>query len=605
MEASRERCLPAPCLAARAPSPPRRRAVTARPPSRPGTSRAPPPPPSACGCGTTPPCAAATARPPSCASTRWGRAPCRQELRQGTGCSSSAHGLLVSLPRRPALALWPRCRGARPRRAPARPAQRLRLPARCLPAAGPEPRHQRVPQVGPGRRRQVPGLAVWGDGDAKGVFVGWGWGWCVRGVGWGGGGRGGGGQGPSGWWPGAGRLPVVACMLGRHLVCGVGGGRGRPGAAAGGPALRPWGRLHAPGPALLRPRLAQGGSRLSLDFGSLLGPLFYSWLLQLLLPVMLYQVGVGLLGEGGAGGPAARFRIPPGRDSWRERTPWVCPCGSSFQAASATSCIKQTACLPVCRTRAPHLAAGLRKGAAAADHDEDAWPGRRGVLGHPGGSALRARHDRGSGGATTQQSRPCKARPACACYHVGSAQSCAAPLSLMPPSPSALPLPCSTAGSSWSTLCLSGSSSSLGAASTCRSFGAQTTPSRHGQQPTGLQPLLLCLRWRDGTALGSYVPAVPSRHKLGCIGAFLCQRPLPAAYSAKRLGPPRPAAACSLCSTSSGSTASSPSPSCSPPCSAPPRLVSWDGAGLAGLGAGLPVRLRAAASQRRAWRRPT
>lgn len=36
--------------------------------------------------------------------------------------------------------------------------------------------------------------------------------------------------------------------------------------------------------------MPKGGSRLSLDFGSLLGPLFYSWLLQLLLPVMLYQL---------------------------------------------------------------------------------------------------------------------------------------------------------------------------------------------------------------------------------------------------------------------------------------------------------------------------
>jgi len=34
----------------------------------------------------------------------------------------------------------------------------------------------------------------------------------------------------------------------------------------------------------------QGGSRLGFDFGSLLGPLFFSWLLQLLLPVMLYQL---------------------------------------------------------------------------------------------------------------------------------------------------------------------------------------------------------------------------------------------------------------------------------------------------------------------------
>ena len=33
--------------------------------------------------------------------------------------------------------------------------------------------------------------------------------------------------------------------------------------------------------------LLQGGSRLSLDFSSLLGPLFFSWLLQLLLPLML------------------------------------------------------------------------------------------------------------------------------------------------------------------------------------------------------------------------------------------------------------------------------------------------------------------------------
>ena len=31
----------------------------------------------------------------------------------------------------------------------------------------------------------------------------------------------------------------------------------------------------------------QDGSRLSLDFSSLLGPLFFSWLLQLLLPMML------------------------------------------------------------------------------------------------------------------------------------------------------------------------------------------------------------------------------------------------------------------------------------------------------------------------------
>jgi hypothetical protein len=34
----------------------------------------------------------------------------------------------------------------------------------------------------------------------------------------------------------------------------------------------------------------QGGSRLSIDFSSLLGPLFFCWLLQLLLPSMLNQL---------------------------------------------------------------------------------------------------------------------------------------------------------------------------------------------------------------------------------------------------------------------------------------------------------------------------
>lgn len=41
----------------------------------------------------------------------------------------------------------------------------------------------------------------------------------------------------------------------------------------------------------LRPCCAQGGSELRLDFSNLLGPLFFCWLLQLLLPLQLYQLG--------------------------------------------------------------------------------------------------------------------------------------------------------------------------------------------------------------------------------------------------------------------------------------------------------------------------
>jgi hypothetical protein len=34
----------------------------------------------------------------------------------------------------------------------------------------------------------------------------------------------------------------------------------------------------------------QDSNKLTLDFGSLLGPIFYTWLLQLLLPVMLVSL---------------------------------------------------------------------------------------------------------------------------------------------------------------------------------------------------------------------------------------------------------------------------------------------------------------------------
>jgi hypothetical protein len=40
----------------------------------------------------------------------------------------------------------------------------------------------------------------------------------------------------------------------------------------------------------MHPFYVQGGSILTLDFSSLLGPLFFSWLLQLLLPPMLNQL---------------------------------------------------------------------------------------------------------------------------------------------------------------------------------------------------------------------------------------------------------------------------------------------------------------------------
>lgn len=51
-------------------------------------------------------------------------------------------------------------------------------------------------------------------------------------------------------------------------------------------------QMWPPRPADLRyahPR-SQGGSELSLDFSSLLGPLFFDWLCQLLLPLMLVNL---------------------------------------------------------------------------------------------------------------------------------------------------------------------------------------------------------------------------------------------------------------------------------------------------------------------------
>lgn len=58
-------------------------------------------------------------------------------------------------------------------------------------------------------------------------------------------------------------------------------------------------RMHLAAVSLTRPtRLPgpclQGGSELNIDFSSLLGPLFFCWLLQLLLPLQLYQLVRGL-----------------------------------------------------------------------------------------------------------------------------------------------------------------------------------------------------------------------------------------------------------------------------------------------------------------------
>ena len=45
-----------------------------------------------------------------------------------------------------------------------------------------------------------------------------------------------------------------------------------------------------PAPALPLAASLQDSNKLTLDFGSLLGPIFYTWLLQLLLPVMLVSL---------------------------------------------------------------------------------------------------------------------------------------------------------------------------------------------------------------------------------------------------------------------------------------------------------------------------
>ena len=72
-------------------------------------------------------------------------------------------------------------------------------------------------------------------------------------------------------------LPAVSCGCGQHRRHEE--PAWHPGISHAVPA--------APPPPTIAGCLLQGGSRLSLDFSSLLGPLFFSWLLQLLLPMML------------------------------------------------------------------------------------------------------------------------------------------------------------------------------------------------------------------------------------------------------------------------------------------------------------------------------
>ena len=101
------------------------------------------------------------------------------------------------------------------------------------------------------------------------------------------------------WWAPHGMCTARLCLLG--CVCSARlplpppalvpsrGGRPEsslPPSGAGSLTLCP----RCPAPALPLAASLQDSNKLTLDFGSLLGPIFYTWLLQLLLPVMLVSL---------------------------------------------------------------------------------------------------------------------------------------------------------------------------------------------------------------------------------------------------------------------------------------------------------------------------